>query len=124
MRANASFFGITLVEVMVALVIVALALGAGLKATGTLTNNAQRLEDVTLSQWCAENELIEMRLTGNLPATPTKEMDCLQLGRKFHLSMKLNSTPNPMFKRVNIQVLDEAGQLHFSIKTILPVNVF
>ena len=37
--------GFTLIEVLVALVIVAIALGAGIKAAGALTNNAQRLAE-------------------------------------------------------------------------------
>jgi general secretion pathway protein I len=49
--------GFTLIEVLVALAIVAVVLGAGLKAAGALTNNAQRLADVTAAQWCADNQL-------------------------------------------------------------------
>ena len=54
--------GFTLVEVLVALGIVAIALVAGLQATAALTNNARRQSDVLLAQMCAENELIRMRL--------------------------------------------------------------
>ena len=54
--------GFTLIEVLVALGIVAIALTAGLKATASLTRNAQRQSDAVLAQLCAENELIKQRL--------------------------------------------------------------
>src|SRR5204862_5250089 len=54
--------GFTLIEVMVALAIVAITLGAGIKAAGALADNAARLTDVSLAQWCADNELTGLRL--------------------------------------------------------------
>ena len=53
--------GFTLIEVLVALGIVAIALIAGTQATMALTRNAQRQSDVMLAQICAENELINPR---------------------------------------------------------------
>ncbi len=50
-----------------ALGIVAITLVAGLQATMALTNNAQRQADVLLAQVCAENELIRLRLSRQLP---------------------------------------------------------
>ena len=54
--------GFTLVEVLVALAIVAIALSAGIKAASALTDNAERLARVTAGQWCAENRLTALRL--------------------------------------------------------------
>ena len=59
--------GFTLIEVLVALGIVAIALVAGLQATMALTNNAQRQSDVLLAKVCAENELVRLRLTRQFP---------------------------------------------------------
>ena len=54
--------GFTLIEVLVALAIVAVTLGAGIKAAGSLTDNTARLADVTAAQWCADNELTALKL--------------------------------------------------------------
>ena len=49
-----------MIEVLVALGIVAIALVAGLQATAALTNNAQRQSDMLLAQLCADNELAKV----------------------------------------------------------------
>ena len=54
--------------------IVAIALGAGLKAAGALIDNAQRLADVSAAQWCADNQLTVAEAGAAVPAasaTPT-----------------------------------------------------
>ena len=60
--------GFTLVEVLVALSIVAIALMAGLQATTALTRNALRQSDIVLAQLCAENELVYARLSRQMPS--------------------------------------------------------
>ena len=59
--------GFTLVEVMVALAITAIALAAGLQASSALTRNAGRQSQVLQAQLCAHNALVQMRLQRQLP---------------------------------------------------------
>lgn len=98
--------GFTLVEVLVALGIVAIALTAGLQATAALTRNAQRQSDVLLAQICAENELIRTRLAKQIPDVGDSSVACEQAGRVFSVAMAVRPTPNPNFRRVDAQVLD------------------
>ena len=97
--------GFTLVEVLVALGIVAIALVAGLQATTALTNNAQRQSDVLLAHLCAENELGRLRLARQFPAVGESEIACEQAGQPFRVRMKVSTTPNPSFRRIDAQVL-------------------
>ena len=68
--------GFTLVEVLVALAIVAVALAAGLRSSGALVQNAQRQSEQLLAQLCAENELVRLRLSRQLPAIGQGDFDC------------------------------------------------
>ena len=104
--ARAPERGFTLVEVLVALGIVAIALMAGLQATTALTRNAQRQSDIVLAQLCAENELVKARLSRQMPGVGDITHPCEQAGRRFDVAVIVRPTPNPMFRRVDAQVLD------------------
>ena len=97
--------GFTLVEVLVALGIVAIALVAGLQATAALTNNAQRQSDVLLGHLCAENELAKVRLARQMPDVGESDQPCEQAGRSYVVHVTVSPTPNPSFRRVDAQVL-------------------
>ena len=98
--------GFTLIEVLVALGIVAIALVAGLQATTALTNNALRQSDVLLAHICAENELVKVRLSRQMPSVGESTVPCQQAGRAFNVKVAVLPTPNPSFRRVDAQVFE------------------
>ena len=100
--------GFTLVEVLVALAIVAIALVAGLKASAALTNNSQRQSDVLLAHICAENTLVAIKLAKQLPPLGDSEQACQQAGQPFTVRLSVAPTPNPSFRRVDAQVFTNA----------------
>ena len=101
--------GFTLIEVLVALAIVAIALMAGLQATSALTRNAQRQADVLLAHLCAENEMVKVRLSRQMPSIGDSQQTCEQAGRSLQVSVVVRPTPNPTFRRVDAQVFDGAS---------------
>jgi general secretion pathway protein I len=110
--------GFTLIEVLVALAIVSIALLAGSQAMSALTRGAQRQSDVLLAQMCAENELIKVRLSKQMPNIGEGTIACEQAGKTFTVRMEVRATPNPSFRRVDAQVLDESAAV-LSIATIV-----
>ena len=112
--------GFTLIEVLVALAIVAVALGAGLRAAGVLTDNAQRLADVMAAQWCAENQLTNLRLSRIFPGVGDADFSCEQLGRSYPGKLVTRPTPNPSFRRVDAVVSDGEGHTLLTLSTVLP----
>jgi len=108
--------GFTLVEVLVALGIVAIALAAGTQATSALVRNSQRETDLMLAQVCAENELIKARLARQMPPVGDAGLVCTQANYSFNLTISTTPTLNPNFRRVDVQVrsLDEAPILRLS----------
>ena len=111
--------GFTLIEVLVALTIVAITLGAGIKAAGALTNNTQRLADVSAAQWCADNQLTGLRLSGLTPPIGDSDFSCTQLGQTYRGKLAVRPTPNPLFVNVDAAIADEAGTPILNLTTVL-----
>lgn len=103
--------GFTLVEVLVALGIVAVALAAGARSTGALTRNAERQSDLLLAQLCADNALVAVRLAKQMPAIGDNTSTCEQGGRSLEVTLSVRPTPNPNFMRTEAQVTDRAQAL-------------
>jgi general secretion pathway protein I len=96
--------GFTLVEVLVALAVVAITLSAGLQATGALTRAATRQSSQWLAQLCAENELTRLRLARQLPGVGDTTVDCEQAGQTLQVQLSVLPTPNPNFRRIDAVV--------------------
>lgn len=111
--------GFTLVEVLVALAIVAITIGAGVRAAGSLTNNTTRLAEVTAAQWCADNRLTALKLARQYPDIGDGDFTCEQLGRTYVGKLNVRATPNPNFRRVDARVLDDEGRTILLLSTIL-----
>ncbi|AVT11991.1 type II secretion system minor pseudopilin GspI [Paracidovorax avenae] len=108
-RGQAPAAGFTLVEVLVALAIVAIALTAGTQATSALARNAARQADVMLAHICAENELVKVRLARQMPSIGDSTVPCEQAGLRYDVAVGVRPTPNPQFRRVDAQVFDATG---------------
>ena len=59
--------GFTLIEVMVALVIVSLALAGVAASMGQMIDTANTMRDRTFASWIAQNQITQMRLAGVMP---------------------------------------------------------
>ena len=110
--------GFTLIEVLVALSIVAVALAAGTQAMQALTSNAARQSDGLLGQLCAENELVKIRLSRQLPGVGDSTVACEQAGRVLQVAVSVRPTPNPQFRRVDARVSD-GGNAILQLSTVV-----
>ncbi len=96
--------GFTLLEVLVALFILATALGASLKALTSLTKNNSDLRTAIMSTWAAENQLTQIRLSKLWPNLGETTYQCRQGDFNFLCRQSVFQTPNPLFRRVEISV--------------------
>lgn len=101
--------GFTLVEVLVALTIVAVALMASLRAVGSLSVSAADLRARTLAQWSAENRLTQIRVQREWPNLGRVETDCSQAELRLVCEEQVFATPNAQFRRVEISVFAAEG---------------
>ena len=101
--------GFTLIEVLVALGIVAIALMAGMRSTDALSRNASRQSTQWLAQICAENEFSRLRLSRQVPPVGESSANCLQAGLDLQVNLSVQVTPNPNFRRVDARVVLRNG---------------
>jgi general secretion pathway protein I len=102
--------GFTLVEVLVAVAIVAITLSTGLRVSGGQIQNIERQRDVLRAQLCAENELIKWRLLRQLPAIGENRFVCEQADEVFEGKLDVKPTPNPSFHKLDAIVFKSQGE--------------
>lgn len=96
--------GFTLIEVLVALTIAAVALMAALRASGSLADTNDELRQRTLALWSAENRLIGYRIAYSLPALGRNVFDCSQGDVALSCREDIFQTPYPLMRRIEIVV--------------------
>ncbi|MFQ5643200.1 MAG: type II secretion system minor pseudopilin GspI [Thiogranum sp.] len=103
--------GFTLLEVLVALVVLALSLGAVIQATGDYTANQAYLRDRTFAEWVAHNQLVMALMSSEWPdAGQTRgEVEFPKAGidvgaREWRWVMQVSKTPEDELRRLDIEV--------------------
>lgn len=102
--------GFTLLEVMVALAIFAVAAVALMKVGMSYTQNVGQMKDRTYAHFIAMNELAQLEISGSWPeGTSERKID--EQGRQWQVSYEAFNTMSEEVKRVEIQVAPiPAGQ--------------
>ncbi len=101
--------GFTLIEVLVALAIIAVAMGAALRATGVMAANNRALQDKTLALLAAQNALTQLRLEQALPRAGTQMVPCPQGGLALQCELVFTNSMNRSFRQVAVKVHDAAS---------------
>ncbi len=96
--------GFTMVEVLVALAIIAVALVASLRAVGMLATDEAELHRRLLAGWSADNALAQLHLARQWPELGTTTFDCPQGNLPLTCTQRVSATPNPTFRRVEVSV--------------------
>jgi len=108
--------GFTLIEVLIALAVVALAL-LGLTRTAAISvRDFDALRERTLAGWVAANVLAEARLSGALPSTGTSDGRVELGGRPWRWTRDVSATPDPEVRRIDIRVF--AGEAKESVASL------
>ncbi|MGD8709389.1 MAG: type II secretion system minor pseudopilin GspI [Ectothiorhodospiraceae bacterium] len=97
--------GFTLIEVLVALAIIALGLAAVIQAAGQSTANASALRDRTFAHWVAMNKLTEMQVQGAW-RTGRQDSERTFAGRDWPVQVEIQETPYDNLHRADIRVYD------------------
>lgn len=109
--------GFTLLEVLVALAVVAIALAAAIRATGMATGTATDARDHLLAGWIADNRINEHLAQNDWPSTGSNnEGSATEAGAAFHWQETVDGTPNPAFRRLTVKVA-AAGRPDYILAT-------
>lgn len=94
----------TLIEVLAALAVIAVAMTALLSASARMAGNQLRLEEISFASWAADTVLTETRLNEPFPATGRRTGQSL-IGRyRFRWDMVVQATPEPAIRRIDLHL--------------------
>ena len=110
--------GFTLIEVLVALAIVAVALSAGMRALAQGADGASSLKARTLALWVAENRLARAQLDLSAQGATAASGDETQAGMALTWRQTIGTTPNPAFRRIEI-VVTEPGRPEYALARLV-----
>ncbi len=96
--------GFTLVEILLALAVLAIALTATARSLGGALDTTAALRDRTLARWVAEDRLAEIELRGEWPDLDVNEGDADMGGRAFRWRQETGVTPAARMRRVEVSV--------------------
>lgn len=111
------FSGFTLIEVLAALVIIALGMLAVIRAVNQTVSNTGYMRDKTIAHWIAMNQLTETRLKISAPPNETSEGDVDMAGTSWHWRMEVTSV-DPNISRIEVKVSPKGAADGSSMDTV------
>lgn len=110
--------GFTLIEVLVALAIVATALLASLRAVGELAVSSRELELRFLANMSAQNRVATVRAAKQFLPVGSRQFDCPQGKFAFVCHEEIKATPNTLFRRLEVQVYLDGDDSHYLAEVV------
>ena len=96
--------GFSLIEVVIALAVLAIALSALINSTSTATSNTIGLRDKTMAHWVAMNKMAEIRLSGKWPDIGINKGKSTLAEHEWEVETTINGTPEPSIRRIDIRI--------------------
>lgn len=104
---QANEHGMTLIEVLVALLVIAIALAAAIRSVNAGISNTDYLKQRSIAQWVAMNHANEVQL---LPATAKThgQFKTEMAGQTWQINSKASATADSAIQRVEISVSSDS----------------
>jgi general secretion pathway protein I len=102
--------GFTLVEILVALAVIAIGTAAAVAAVSGNVGNAAYIQDRTLAHWVAMNKVAELQVAPQWPNTGTQRGDSLMASQEWNWEVKVSDTDDPDVRRVDVRVFADKDQ--------------
>ena len=98
--------GFTLIEILVAVAILAVALAATTRAASLTTDGTLETRQRLLATWAAQNRIAELRARRIFPAAAATRLNTEQAGLALVIDETVSDTPNPTIRRVDLAIAD------------------
>ena len=105
MKSTAKISGFTLIEVLIALAILAIALTAAVRAASVATDSANETKLRTLATWIAQNRIALVSTSAVFPPVGESNGRETMANIEFAWKQKISNTPNTAFRKIEVQVL-------------------
>ena len=109
-KSDSTQRGFTLAEVLVALVVLAVALTAVLGVVGQSARTAVDLRERTEAMWLVQDRMTLHQLARDWPDADTTTGDTEINGRKWYWREQVSTTPNTEIRRIEIEVRAVEGR--------------
>jgi general secretion pathway protein I len=110
MRAEPRRRGFTLLEVLVALLVLSVALVAVVRTASLEARALAQVQEATLGQWVASNAIAELRLRGGAPALGESVGSAEMGGRRWRWRMQVIATDDNRIRRIDVDVMREDAE--------------
>ncbi len=101
--------GFTLVEVLVALAVLAIALTAVMRTMAQAIDATATLRERHVALWVAQNRLAEHQMRRDWPAADTRDGETEFGGEKWFWRQQVSTTPEATIRRIEITIRRQAG---------------
>lgn len=102
--------GFTLIEVMFALLIVALTMGAIVETGGYSARRTSQLTEKTVASWIAQNQVTLYRARRTWTSESNKTGSVEMANVKWQWKMKISNTDEPLLRRIDVDVYLQDGE--------------
>ena len=96
--------GFTLLEVLIAMVILSLSLMAAIRVATMMTSSSIRMKEETIAQWVALNKMAELRLAKGVPVNGRTDGEEEMAGRSWRWKITLKKTPYAGLQEAHVEV--------------------
>ena len=118
-KNNNTQVGFTLLEVMFALLVVAVSLGGAVKVIGNAANNSTRMNNKVFANWVALNQIAKLRIAKEWPKFGEQKGDSEMAGRKWVWSQKSIKTDDDNIRRIEMSVWSDDDKKSAPFVTIV-----